>query len=389
MPVLGLRGTGSFTADVDRPRNWREGILYLFPNGEAPLTALLSKLKSESTDDPHFFWFEKPLQDQRLQINGAQTNVDTTIEIKPTGVSNEKNFKAGHLVLNERTEEIFIVASDPAVADTLTVVRGVGEVAGAAMNDGDNIVIVGSAYEEGASVPTAVSYDPSNAFNYCQIFRNSVQITRTAKKTRLRTEAQYEEAKRETLQYHSVEMERAFIYGQRNQLTVNGQLRRTTRGITKWITTNTADMGGTVTESDFDDKMEEAFRYGSNEKLALIGSTALNVLNKMAKNRGQIMLDVDREEAYGMQLTKYVSPFGVLYLKMHPLFNIHPEWRKNMLILDTGKLVYRYIDDTDFLTDRQAPGDDAKKDEFLTECGLEVHHEKAHAYYKNITTFAP
>ena len=46
--ILGLRGSGDFTAD-ERPKNWREMILYLNPNGEAPLTAFASLLKSEGT----------------------------------------------------------------------------------------------------------------------------------------------------------------------------------------------------------------------------------------------------------------------------------------------------------------------------------------------------
>ena len=47
---LGLRGTGDFVTD-QRPKNWREQILRLYPNGKAPLTALLALMKNESTDD--------------------------------------------------------------------------------------------------------------------------------------------------------------------------------------------------------------------------------------------------------------------------------------------------------------------------------------------------
>lgn len=53
--ILGLRGSGDFTAD-ERPKNWREMILHLFPNGSAPLTAVMSMAKSEGTDDPEYNW---------------------------------------------------------------------------------------------------------------------------------------------------------------------------------------------------------------------------------------------------------------------------------------------------------------------------------------------
>jgi hypothetical protein len=53
MPFLGMRGTGDWVTD-ERPKNFREGILYLWPNGQAPLTAMLGRLKSEKVDDPEF-----------------------------------------------------------------------------------------------------------------------------------------------------------------------------------------------------------------------------------------------------------------------------------------------------------------------------------------------
>ena len=53
MAFLGMRGTGDWVAD-QRPKSWREFILYEYPNGSAPLTAITAKLKSEQIDDPEF-----------------------------------------------------------------------------------------------------------------------------------------------------------------------------------------------------------------------------------------------------------------------------------------------------------------------------------------------
>ena len=44
---LGMRGSGDFTVSGQRPKNWREMILYLYPNGDAPLTAILAKMASD------------------------------------------------------------------------------------------------------------------------------------------------------------------------------------------------------------------------------------------------------------------------------------------------------------------------------------------------------
>ena len=61
--------------------------------------------------------------------------------------------------------------------------------------------------------PTGVNYDPTKKYNYTQIFRNTLEMTRTASKTRLRTGDQVKEAKRECLELHSIEMEKGFIWG--------------------------------------------------------------------------------------------------------------------------------------------------------------------------------
>ena len=53
MAFMGMRGTGDWATD-ERPKNWRQGILFLYPTGSAPLTGLLSKMGEEVVTDPEF-----------------------------------------------------------------------------------------------------------------------------------------------------------------------------------------------------------------------------------------------------------------------------------------------------------------------------------------------
>jgi hypothetical protein len=188
MALLGLRGTGAFAttgtpgSSDQRPKNWREMMLLLFPNGEMPLTALLSKLASQGTDDPEFNWWEKGLPTQRTLINNGAGYASGATSIV---VDDGSIFKKGHVVMVERTGEIMFVTADPST-NTLTVSRGKGETAAAAIVDDDPLLIIGTVYEEGADSPNIVTYSPTKVFNYCQIFRTSLGQTRTAKKTRLR-----------------------------------------------------------------------------------------------------------------------------------------------------------------------------------------------------------
>src|SRR3990167_11046330 len=106
--TLGLRGSGDFSTD-ERPKNWREKILQLFPNGEAPLTALMSKTRNQPTTDAEFNWWEKRLPIQRMKVNGAHAAGATAITVD----SGAKDSVSGTLLLNETSGEILLVTTSP------------------------------------------------------------------------------------------------------------------------------------------------------------------------------------------------------------------------------------------------------------------------------------
>lgn len=392
MPILGLRGTGSFTVTGQRPESWREGILRLYPNGHAPLTALMSMLPSEPTDDPIFHWFQKDLPTERAFINNAAgySATDTVLKIDDgAGAGLARMCKRGTVLLNETTLEQMLVIQDPVDADSITVLRGFGEVAAAAMADDEPVLITGSAYEQGSDVPSAVSYDPTEHKNYVQTFRESLALTRIGMRTRYRTGDAYEQAKLDALEQISIKMEKAFLWGQQNVATINGQLIYTMKGLTRFISTNVfTPAGGNITEDLMDTYMEDAFKYGSGDKLALVGGKFLNALNSLLKGKVTINV-VPGNEVYGMRVREYITAVGgVLYIKLHPLMNIHPEYTKDAIIVDTSFIRYRYIDDLRFIQNRQDPGKDARIDEFLADASLEIQHEKAHAWIKGVTGYA-
>ena len=62
----------------------------------------------------------------------------------------------------------------------------------------------------------------------------------------------------------------------------------------------------------------------------------------------------------------------------------------NALVLDVGNLKYRYLTDSDtiLLKNRQNPGEDRRRDEWLTECGLEARFPESHMYFKNVQTIS-
>src|SRR5262249_48262542 len=280
--VLGLRGTGSFSSD-DRPKTSRQAMVLLEPNTKAPLTAIMSRLKEEQTDDPEFKVFLKDLPTQRVLGSGSQTSNTTTINIQGSGLANI--LKKGHAVLNERTLEVMWVSADPTSPfNSFSATRGRGSTA-AALNDGDGLLIIGTHHMEGVAAPSAVTYDPSVTSNFTQIFRNVLDLTGTASQTRQRwgEAGPLKEYQRETLELHAIEMEKGFCLGTNVEDTTGATPERTTRGLLSSITSNVPDFSAGVSIDGWENFLESVFKKGSSEKAFFCGSRALNVLNKLAR----------------------------------------------------------------------------------------------------------
>ena len=97
--IAGLRGTGDWAPD-ERPKNFREFILYRNPNGTAPIFALMARVQKESTDDSEFNWWDEPNDIVRLTVNktGGYGTGDTTIvvdSVDPDASAANKNTPYG------------------------------------------------------------------------------------------------------------------------------------------------------------------------------------------------------------------------------------------------------------------------------------------------------
>ena len=431
---LGTRGTGSWATD-QRPKSWRELILFLYPNGMVPLTALLSKMKNEKVSDPQFYWWTKKLPEQAGAVTGIylSTNLTTTYAatyIEPAvgavadtvvyfkmAAATIAEFRVGHQVLLRDASDSYMIVNGQITARTvngassyLTVklledddnsfdIRGS---VSHNLSSCDRIMVAGNINAEGAAMPTALNYNPVKYYNFTQIFRTPLSITRTARETRLRTGDAYKEMKREALELHGIEMEKAFLFGIPSEAsgtdTDGTKPTRTTQGLISFVRDNVVAnyndyrLNTTYTGKDWDEAgggeawidafLELVFRYGAAEKLALCGSGALLGLNQLAKSGGHINLQA-RETVYGIKVTEWVTPFGSIYLKTHPLMSQEETTRYSMLLCEPKNLVYRFITDTTFFGEGEAkqagPGTnssrvDATNEEFLTECGLELWH---------------
>lgn len=443
MAILGLLNTEHFSAQ--RFTNIRQKVFYFYPNGAAPLVGLLSIMKTEETNDQKFSWFEKRLAEQRGTtaanttgsfITNTGTNADAAnpfnIAMNDTirvVVADNTLFRVGHQVqirnatITGGNSDIFgIVTSRETVntnkqAITIRVTEAVAGVSNAAAAVGLEVFIIGSSFAEGVADMSSSIYNlPIQPENFVQIFRSPFSFTGSSLHTSVKFDESgpYKDKAKETSVYHMIEMEKAFMFSRKQvYITAAGEPHYQTGGIIYWLQQfeNGSVYGNTAATLDTDDNkriitnasgqltrswwnklMERLFRVTNNmanEKLILCGTGFVAVLHDMFQGNTMFTMQQGSKMTYGMEVVKMITPFGTVYLKTHPIFNQHPILRYNGLCLDVPNLKYRYLigRDTKLLTNRQNNDEDRRKDEWLSECGLEQQFPESHMYIQNIRQY--
>lgn len=422
-PVHGTRSTGgAFTNQI--PESWREGVLMLDPNGMAPLFGLTSKMSSQKLDSTTHHWFTQILENQRAAVTGIYSDASLQTAYTTGGVAGSvlyfkaaqddaKHFRIGHQVLARD-------ASDPDVDVNGKVIAvnfaGANSYVGVKLleaddnssshdlSDCDTLLVIGSINPEHGARPSAISYDPTEWYNYTQIFRTSLEISRTMSQTRTRTGNEYNRLKTQAMKRHAMEIERAFFFGTRTSGTgTNGHPERTMMGVIPFIKTgastnvvnytlDTDYSGKTWLESGktwFDAKLEVLFRYGMTNKLAFCGSGALLGIQKLAEEFGTMNL-TPGASMFGIKVTNWTTVFGTVRLLTHPLFSFEETTRNSILLMNSENLKYLYLQDTKFKADKGGADDsddsgiDGKQEEFITECSLELHHPITMMYMNGV-----
>jgi len=411
---LNMRSSASHADSDFRPKSWREKILRLYPNGSVSLTALTALMPSESVDDPQFYWFDKGLPSQAATVTVRHTDAARSSAYASGAVAGDvlyltcteadsgaSQFRVGHQVLLRDESDLTVDVNAKVIGVqkgsttttylTVKLLEADDNSSLGDLSDCDRVVVIGNINPEGSEMPDSVSYDPTKHYNLTQIFRTSLSLTRTRMRTKVRygTTA-YQEAKRDCLELHGLELEKAFLWSVMTDGTgANGQPERTTGGLYSFIPA--ANKSSFVTDADFDgqtwlqggeewlDKwLEVCFRYGPKQRTAYCGTATIKAINKLVKDRGEFQF-TPKTLAYGINIMEWITPFGTIDMFVHPLFSHEPSNRGSMFLFCPEYIRYRYIDDTFFQKDdRLKEGTwvalDGIKEGYLTECGLEVNH---------------
>lgn len=444
----------------------RRRVLYEYPNGTAPLMALLSLSETKETAHPETGWWEErwneiftltatgPTSNTTFYLGGTTTTAgttftpttDTAYRMYVTTGEGSTKFQVDDMIkvfglqfssAGTKVELSFRVTATS--ANYLELIQTSATLGAAITNNsattginlGNRVVYAGSAYAEASRSRTGRYTVPIEAKNYTQIFKTPWEMSGTALKEPLK----YDKSGDYRTQYkknginHFAGIERTMFFGDRKVSTATDEdtgstVRRGHMGGVLWflkqwelgnvvnggafdyrpggadVTTQTDYItytdkriirlaGATITTSSFNRIMSRLFeRTLSSEwdKLCLCGPDYMAAVAESYERRIQVTSLRDNGfDGYTFKLVKHESNSGTVWYKQHPLFN-SPEMRASAFYMDLGATTYRPLTDRDsqVMPMIQLPDADKRKDQWLTECTLELNFPESCMYVENL-----
>ncbi|MEG1661225.1 MAG: DUF5309 family protein, partial [Clostridiales bacterium] len=209
-----------------------EKIALLEPD-KAPFVTCLKNIRRDTrvVYNPKFEWLEDELIGIRTLVNGAIASPSaTTVTVDDGGI-----FRAYDIVKIPSTGECMLVSE--IAANVLTVVRGYGSTAGAAIVDDAEILIVGNAQAENAAVRGIKSTQEMVCYNYTQIFRTPIGLSNTEKASKMYGGRDQDYQRKKAGIEHVRDIANAMYFGQRKEDTTGSTPRRTMGGVLEFLTT--------------------------------------------------------------------------------------------------------------------------------------------------------
>jgi len=434
-PIQGMVGYADFVEN-ELPGDWRSGLLRQEPAGDAPLTALTALMPSTSVSDPIYHWWTKDLFSQRAAVTGLFTDPAGVNAYAGGGVANDHlfigcaqadagQFRHGHQIALRYTEDPSLdvtakIVGAPILQGANTKIPILlmeddnnSKIAGNDLQLADAMLIIGNMNPHGSLRPESIVYKSTSVLNYTQIFRNPIDLTRHKRKARTRSVNPYDEARKDAFIEHSIEIEKALIWGEQwydsnGTYSYNGQPESAMRGIVNWIKALASDnhayfnletdedyIGKTWAAAGYQwlvDQMEKTFKWtgGTGSKLVYCGTGALKALTRLAEMHPNSAISIESGQMeFGINIRKLISPFGIWNLQTHPLFSHEVTNTNNMLVVEPKNLEYVYYEgfDTHYVPQKGEQGEGGKdglSEEFITECGIKLFFPNTFGYFGGV-----
>jgi len=351
----------------------RDKVFLLEPSA-TPLTLLTTKSSKSSCYNPKFDWLEDRAMPITDTVNGTAVTAATEIVVDNVGY-----FAPNQLIKHVNDNEVIKITS--IAGSSLTVVRSWGGTAAAQLDDGAELLIIGSAATEGASAETPRQVQQTTGYNYTQIFRNNFAVTNTQEASKLYGGSAIAYLHKARGIDHAKQIELSGFFGERAEVTTGTWPQRSTGGLQEFVTTNSTDFTGALTLAEIEAASQVDFRYGRKKKMLFCARAVASNITALAHNS---LRAVSSDKTFGIGLTEFVTTHGVYMIVPHDLF-VTAAYDEIGFVVDMDNWGMRYIEgrDTKLRTMIQAPDADLREDEYLSEVGWERRLEESHGVWVN------
>jgi len=369
-----------------------EKIRVLRPD-ETQFTTMTSRTPSRVATSEKVHWLEEEDFPRIVTNTSAQLVGDLSF---PLTAGQGKIVMANDMIRNMRTGEMARIVS--VATDTVTVARGVGNIAAAALNALDAWLVTGDAQPQGSDFPMPRYLARVVGFNFTQITRTTWGFTRTDTQiNKYGGKEPAKEAKRKARE-HKKKWEAIGFFGARSFTSAappENNPRGTAGGLVEFIQTNKQGSGGVLSPTFFDNFMAGVHAYGGTNKVIFASPVAAMCMSNWNRQGMGAQWDPggfgNSRDVYGVQVDAFIS--GAYGYKTPVV--VKKEWAEfpvsgyggYLFIVDMDYVERRPLADADtkLLTDRQPAGKDSYNAEYMTEATYEIAHERTHGLITGIT----
>lgn len=357
--------TDQLSSDIAK-RSYANTLLRMNPNGNSPILAMSGLAKNQRASGIGHTYWTKSGEYTSIVLTAAVTSAgQTTITASAADVAK----LIENMVLrfqdpadHNNYEHMMITSIDGAT--TFSVQRGFSETTAlAAIANGELLIDIGSAFEQGSDAPTPRNIGFAPATNFTQIFRTAYGMSETLAASQVVVgDGNLAESKRDAMFFHGVDIERALIFGKKSPQEMNNNAAMiyknrpmtTMDGIESslrnYAPSNVHQAGATTSFDQLEVMLDPVLDYqtnmsDSNTRTIYCGKTALKVFNQLGKMDSQNTSSVETTE-FGQRFRKFTTTRGEFHLVEHPILNTNPRWAKMAIGMDFSSFDLRWLRNT-------------------------------------------
>lgn len=389
--------------DTTNVRDVSEQMVLLEPDA-APLFVITNAAKrKQPTIGPRFEWVEDTEVSLWGQGNSAADNSSVATGI---AVVDGTLFGVGDLVAVPKAQsssaapEVILVTAIS--TNTLTVTRGIGGSGADTIPATGSLRILASAFREDDNVGQQRYTAKTVQISHAQIFKTPVKITHTAASTKEygapQGERKYQLVK--ALIRHRSEIEAAGLWSRDSETLALPSSRWTTMGFLSRIATNKTDANTTATITTWNTFSETCFRYGEKQKLLLCAPKVISALNFYSQNK---LLTRVGDTVFGVKIARFEMALGEFLLANNYRLGTGDigfpggnSFSSHAYSIDLPSIAIRYLNgggdnligDTKLFENVLTDGSTTRTDEYRSQMGWEIRHERKNAWLFNLSSYA-